>query len=145
MKSCIYEGTVAHARRDPMHRFEYKLFMMFLDLDELPHVFGKRFFWSNRWPNLAWFRRQDYLDEKKQSLAESVRDIVAQRTGRRPEGAIRLLTNLRYFGFMINPISLYYCFNSREEVEFVVAEVTNTPWGERHAYCLLYTSDAADE
>ena len=136
MNSSIYEGIVVHARREPQHRFQYRLFMMYMDLDELSDVFAKRLLWSTHFPNLAWFRRQDYLGGGNLDLAESVRDLVADRTGRRPDGAIRLLTNLRYFGFIINPISLYYCFNKKEEVEFVVADVTNTPWGERHAYVL---------
>ena len=136
MNSSIYEGIVVHARREPEHRFQYRLFMMYLDLDELPHVFDGRLLWSTRSPNLAWFRRQDYLGGGMQDLAKSVRNLVEEHTGRRPDGAIRLLTNLRYFGFVINPISLYYCFNRQEEVESVVADVTNTPWGERHSYVL---------
>ena len=58
-------------------------------------------------------------------------------SGARPEGPIRLLTNLRYFGHCFNPVSLYYCFDAPGiRVETIVAEVTNTPWGERHAYVL---------
>jgi DUF1365 family protein len=62
---------------------------------------------------------------------------VAARTGRRPQGPIRLLTNLRYLGHCFNPVSFYYCYDAGgERVAAVVAEVTNTPWGERHAYVL---------
>jgi DUF1365 family protein len=71
-----------------------------------------------------------------QPLADSVRDLVAAHTGHRPTGPIRLLTHFRYFGFAMNPISLYYCFDLDEQVESVVAEVTNTPWGEQHCYVL---------
>lgn len=136
MKSCIFEGTVKHERLQPSHRFSYRLFMVFIDLDELPQLFRDRWFWSARRPNLAWFRRKDYLGDAKIGLSESVRDLVCERTGIRPSGPIRLLTNLRYCGFMINPISMYYCFDSDEKIEFVVAEVTNTPWGEKHSYVL---------
>jgi DUF1365 family protein len=63
--------------------------------------------------------------------------LVAARTGSAPAGPVRLLTNLRYFGHCFNPVSFYYCFDEPgERVEAVVAEVTNTPWGERHAYVL---------
>ena len=58
-------------------------------------------------------------------------------TGRRPEGPIRLLTQLRSFGHYFNPVSFYYCLDAEGHcVDAVVAEVTNTPWGERHAYVI---------
>jgi DUF1365 family protein len=70
-------------------------------------------------------------------LADAVRDLVQQRTGWRPAGPIRLLTLLRNWGYYFNPLSLYYCFApATEDVEAVVAEVTNTPWRERHWYVL---------
>jgi uncharacterized protein len=144
LQSCIYEGEVRHRRRATVpHEFTYRLFMMYVDLDELPHLFRGRWLWSAGGPNLAWFRRGDHLGPRDQPLAEAVRDLVEARTGRRPAGPIRLLTHFRYFGFAINPISIYYCFNESERVECVVAEVTNTPWAERHSYVLEPTSNEA--
>lgn len=135
--SCIYEGVVRHRRTAPIeHRFQYRLFLLYLDLDELPTLFREHWLWSAARPNIAWFRRSDHLGPADQPLAESVRDLVMHRLGHRPCGAIRLLTHLRYFGCAMNPISLYYCFNRAEQLDFVVAEVTNTPWGEQHCYVL---------
>ena len=136
MNSCIYKGFVVHARRQPQHEFRYPLFLMYLDLDELPEVFSRSWLWSCNRPNFAWFRIQDFLPDSNKSLSESVRDLIEDRVGYRPQGPIRLLTNLRYFGFIINPISIYYSFDKNENLEFVVAEVTNTPWAERHCYVL---------
>ena len=67
-----------------------------------------------------------------------MRDAGAtEQTGARPQGPIRLLTQLRSFGHCFNPVSFYYCFDAGgERVQAVVAEVTNTPWGERHAYVI---------
>jgi DUF1365 family protein len=128
---------VVHRRFAPLpHVFRYRLFLLFVDLDELPDVFRGRWLWSAQRPNLAWFRRGDHLGPADRPLADSVRDLVAERTGQRPGGPIRLLTHFRYFGFAMNPISLYYCFDERERLEFVVAEVNNTPWGEQHCYVL---------
>ena len=107
--------------------------MAYLDLDELPRAFDGGLLWSARRPALAWFRRADHLGEG--DLAEAVRALVAERTGRRPQGPVRLLTHLRYFGHCFNPVSFYYCFEG-ERVEAVVAHVTNTPWGESHSYVL---------
>jgi len=138
VESCIYEGQVRHTRTRPaLHRFRYRLFMMYLDLEELPRVFGKRWFWSARRPALARFRRTNHLGPADQPLDESVRDLVHKETGERPSGPIRLLTNLNYFGYCFNPVSFYYCFRKDGcTLETIVAEVNNTPWGERDTYVL---------
>jgi DUF1365 family protein len=138
MNSCLYVGQVRHRRFKPRaHAFRYRLFQLYLDLDELDSVFRSRWFWSTRGPNLAWFRRRDHLGPRDQSLSKSVRDLVEAETGRRPRGPVRLLTHLRYFGYVMNPVSFYFCFDhDGETVDTVVAEVNNTPWGERHCYVL---------
>jgi len=138
MRSAIYEGWVRHRRFAPVsNAFRYRLFMMYLDLAELPHLFDRRRFWSVSRPNLAYLRRSDHLGDPNRPLDACVRDLVEARTGARPQGSVRLLTHLRYFGFGFNPVSLYYCFDSEDRnVATIVAEVNNTPWGEQHAYVL---------
>lgn len=138
LHSCLYEGAVTHRRDEPfVHAFRYRIFQVYLDLGELDRVFAGRWFWSTSRTALAQFRRSDHFGDPSQPLDRAVRDLVEARTGKRPGGPIRLLTNLRYFGYVINPISIYYCFDEPgERVEAVVAEVTNTPWGERHCYVL---------
>jgi DUF1365 family protein len=138
MHSRIYKGWVEHHRVAPVaHRFKYGMFMMYLDLAELPALFDRTPFWSARRPALAWFKRSDYLGAGDVPLDEAVRRLVCERTGRRPEGPIRLLTHLRYFGYCMNPVSFYYCFDSSgRTLETIVAEITNTPWAERHQYVL---------
>ena len=134
--SCLYTGVVMHRRQSPIaHEFRFPLFMAYLDLAELPGVFDGHPLWSARRPAPAWFRRADHFGDPALPLDEAVRRRVHEETGRRPEGPIRLLTHLRYFGYVFNPISVYYCFTPNgERVESLVAEVTNTPWGERHVY-----------
>jgi DUF1365 family protein len=111
--------------------------MAYLDLAELPWVFDEFPGWSARRPALARFKRSDYLGPAERPLADCVRAAVVERGGEAPVGPIRLLTNLRYFGHAFNPVSFYYCFDEADErVESVLAEVTNTPWGERHSYLL---------
>lgn len=144
--SCLYEGHVRHRRFEAVgHEFSKRLFLAYLDLDELPTLFRGRWLWSADRPNVAWFRRRDHLGSVGLPLSEAVRELILVRTGKRPAGPIRLLTHLRYCGFAMNPISLYYCFDTEERLEAVVAEVNNTPWGERHCYVLEGTSfpDAA--
>lgn len=130
MRSALYAGTVTHRRRTPVaHVFRFRLFMPYLDLAELPGALRG----VPRW--LARFRREDYLGDPAVPLDEAVRDLVEERLGFRPAGAVRLLAHLRSFGHCFNPVAFYWCFApDGERIEAVVAEVTNTPWGERHAY-----------
>ena len=142
MRSALYEGSVRHRRLGGReaggsltYEFRHRLFMAYLDLDELPRVLDGGLLCSARHPALAWFRRADHLGDG--DLAEAVRELVAERTGRRPQGPVRLLTHLRCFGHNFNPVSFYWCFeDDGERVEAVVAHVTNTPWGESHSYVL---------
>jgi uncharacterized protein len=135
--SCVYEGEVRHRRFTPrQHCFRAPLFMMYLDLAELPRIFERYWCWSVDRANLACFRRADHLGPAHEALEVSVRKLVKELTGCYPAGAIRLLTHFRYFGYVINPISVFYCFNEQEQLEFVVCEVTNTPWKEQHCYVL---------
>ena len=110
--------------------------MVYLDLDELDSAFRGRWLWSARRPTLAWFRRADYLGPVDLPLDEAVRRRVEEQTGVRPSGPIRVLTHLRYFGFLFNPATFYLCFDEDESLEAVVLEITNTPWGERHSYVM---------
>jgi DUF1365 family protein len=111
--------------------------MMYLDLDELPTLFNRYWLWSVKRPNLAFFDRSRHYGDPGLPLAECIRDLVQADSGQRPAGPIRLLTHLRYFGHGFNPVSFYYCFDEQDEnVEYIVAEVNNTPWGEQHCYVL---------
>ena len=138
MNSRIYKGWVRHRRMAPTrHQFRYRMFMLYLDLAELPQLFDGTPCWSARRRALAWFKRSDYLGSPDKPLDEAVRDLVEARTGKRPGGPIRLLTHLRYFGYCMNPVSFYYCFDAAgDHLDTIVAEITNTPWKERHQYVL---------
>lgn len=136
--SCLYEGWVRHRRFQPVeHQFTYRMFMPYFDLEELPELLDRYWFWSARRFNLAWFRRSDYLGDPDVPLITSVRSLISERTGKVQSGPVRLLTNARYFGFGMNPVSYYYCFDANDQfVESVIAEVTNTPWNETHCYVI---------
>jgi len=138
VKSRIYEGVVRHRRVSPRHHeFHYRVAMPYLCLDELPDIFSTTRFWSARGPALAEFRRSDFLGDPALPLQDEVRRRIHEVTGAVQSGPIYLLANLRYFGYVMNPIACYYCFNDDEtRLEYVVAEVNNTPWNERHSYVL---------
>ena len=138
MHSCIYVGRVQHRRFSPTeHRFRYGLSLVYLDLEEVPGLLhgGCGLYQGHFSPGS--FRRDDHLGDAATPLADSVRELVAAKTGDRPVGPIRLLTQLRRYGYYFSPLNLYYCFDRNgSEVQSVVAEVSNTPWREMHCYVL---------
>jgi uncharacterized protein len=136
--SAVYEGTIRHRRFEPIeHSFRYRLFLMYLDLGELPEVLDPYPLFSARRAAPARFRREDFMGDPARPLDECAREAVEAATGARPSGPVRLLTGLRYFGHSFNPVSFYYCFDEAgKRVEAVVADVENIPRGERHPYVL---------
>jgi DUF1365 family protein len=138
LNSCLYVGSIRHRRHEPRdNRFSYRLYMTYLDLAELPQLFEPFLFWSAKRSAPVCFKRKDYHGDPAVPLDESIRQLVTSHTGKRPDGPIRMLTHLRYFGYTFNPVSFYYCFDAAgENVRTIVAEITNTPWKERHAYVL---------
>src|SRR3954453_2007711 len=127
--SAVYAGAVRHKRLAVKERsFEHAIAMAYVDLDELPTLLGGKLASSR--PGVARFRRSDYFGEG--DLAKAVREAA----GVTVDGPTRVLTQLRSLGRCFNPVSFYYCFNEDEELEALLAEVTNTPWGERQTYVL---------
>jgi DUF1365 family protein len=128
--SAFYEGTVSHRRHSVReHAFRYRVSMAYLDLDEVAGLRMAR----------GRFRRSDHIGDPRQPLEETVRAIAGPGA---PQGPVRVLTNLRTLGHCFNPVCFYYLFEpDGETVGAVVAEVTNTPWGDRHPYVLRREGD----
>ncbi len=137
-ESCLYVGWVEHHRVYPIdHRFRYPIRYFYIDVEQLDAVSSmSRFFSHTRIAPLR-FRRRDYYGDPQKSLADSIRGLIRDRKSVDCSGPIYMLTNPRYLGYAMNPVSFYYCFNSTgERVEHIVAEITNTPWEERYCYVL---------
>jgi DUF1365 family protein len=141
--SAIYTGTLGHHRSAPVeHRFEHRIGMLYLDLDELPDVIEQSRLWSATRRAPGRICRADLVGDPAVALDRAVGDEVQRQTGQRPAGPIRLLTMPRTFGRCFNPLTVYYCFDAAgAHVEFVLAEITNTPWRERHCYALTPQGD----
>ncbi len=137
MTSVIYSGWVQHRRLQPRaHSFRYRVFMPLLDLDEMAEFLERCPGWSARRWALARFKREDFFGDPSIPLKEALLDEVERQGGTRPDGKVLMLANLRYFGFLINPISCFYCFSADGTLQYVVAQVTNTPWNEHCLYVL---------
>ncbi|NQY42903.1 MAG: DUF1365 domain-containing protein [Legionellales bacterium] len=136
MDSCIYEGIVTHTRFFPRkHFFKYRLFMMFVNINNLEEKIDKYLFWSSNKFNLAYFKRSDHMGDATEALAISVKKFIQDGAKQKFDGDIYLLTHFRYFGYCFNPVSFYFC-TENNLIKFVIMEVNNTPWGEQHCYLL---------
>lgn len=139
LRSAVYEGQLRHRRFGPgaTHEFSYRVAMPLLFLDEIDSVMAMHPLWSSRLPAPVWFRRDDFMGDPGIPLQREALDRVEETLGSRPGGPVALLANVRTWGFLFNPISLYYCSGAGgAAVEAVVAEVENTPWHERCSYAV---------
>lgn len=157
--SAIYEGSVRHRRNLPkLHQFDFRFFMLLLDLDELDVIFRRRWFWSTRKWALCRLVESDhlkaYINDPEDGTGSS--SSKAPSTGLKQRalavltdhgidaatiGPVRLLTQLSYLGFTMNPVSFFYCYDlAGEKVKAIIAEVNNTPWGEQHLYVIPSTA-----
>ena len=131
----IYQGTIAHTRFSPKsHKFMYKTNMLYLDLDELQDAFVGKLFWSYNKPNLASFYRSDFYGAKKVTIKKSIQSLLLKKINLNLKGKVFLLTTIRYFGLVFNPVSFYYCFDESSNIQAIVSHITNTPWNEKYAY-----------
>lgn len=133
MNSALYRGHVRHRRFMPVeHQFSYRLFMLLIDPDELPQLrsVGIR---EGKF-SAASFCAADYLGGG--NIREQAQARIAELTGERLTGRVMLLTQLRYFGCSFNPVNFYYLYDEQEQLRWMLAEVRNTPWNERHTYAV---------
>ncbi|MEH6447060.1 MAG: DUF1365 domain-containing protein [Oleispira sp.] len=144
LNSAVYRGDVRHRRFKPVsHEINHPIFMLYLDLDELPELFKRYWFFSAGKFNLSSFNRDDYLNPNIADLKLAVIDKVAEALGAVANeiSSVRMLTNVRYCGHSFNPVTFYYCYNQCDKLLSIVAEITNTPWDERHCYVLPIASN----
>lgn len=124
----IYSGEINHRRFTPKeNKFTYSACYYFINLSTLKETFRIPLLFSLNSPGILSFWEKDYLSEK------TVRESIQKETGKICTGPIRLLTNISYFGLCFNPVSFYYCYSQDDSVlEYIVSDITNTPWGEKH-------------
>lgn len=138
MASFLYLGQVRHRRKRPkLNAFTYPLFMPLIDLDEIEQLSSSvRFFSLNRF-NWAQLKRSDYLADMPQfCLKEAAIAKLKELTGYECHGKVQMLGQLRYLGIYFSPINCFYCYNPDGELDYLLAEVSNTPWLEKHYYAV---------
>ena len=134
MISSIYNGTVIHKRFKPKnHFFKYKIFTFLIDLSELNYLNKKiKFFSYNRF-NLLSFYEKDHGDRDGSSLVQWVKKNLDDNNINSESVKIRLLCYPRIFGYVFNPLSVFYIYDINEKLICILYEVKNT-FGEQHTY-----------
>ena len=147
MNSCLYFGEVSHHRKAPRkHDLSYDIYMAHLFLDEVDDVFKGRWFWSANRSNLGGFQRSDYHRPEITDLADAVRQTMSDQLRKEISGPVSIITHLRTFGYCFNPVSFYFFWNEeRTRPTALMAEITNTPWGERYAKCFEWETSPDSE
>lgn len=134
MQSALYKTTVYHLRHLPRrHEFRYGGYSCLFDLDELAELDQRHWFFSMNRPNLISFQDKDYGSGGNKPLKEHVRDLLGGAGYRERPARILLLTQPRVWGYVFNPLSVYYCLDEQDHLAAVIYEVNNT-FGDRHSY-----------
>jgi len=140
--SAIYQGQLIHLRHlAPIHQFKYSMRLMLVDLDELPTLIGSTKFWSMR-GGIANFDRRNFVPNTLLDIKSAVIEEIRAQLSKHFCGTIFMLAAPEIFGIGFNPLTLFYCF-AQDRLQYIVAEVRNTPWMERHCYVLDMTSNAS--
>ncbi len=136
--SGIYFGNVRHRRfGDIPHRFNYQIYMMGIDLDELKSISDKSLLFGQSWFNPIRFCEKDYLKSDPGTLKERIGRKVHSLGGDwDSKNRVVMLIQCRCFGLYFSPVNFYFCYDEGEQCRLMMAEVSNTPWRERHYYLI---------
>jgi DUF1365 family protein len=141
LRSSLCEGWISHERRDPpRHAFRYRVFLTLLDLDELPQLDRSLRLFGHGRARPVSFRDRDHLAATGRGIRADLEDAVRNAGHALPGGRVELLTHCRIFGYVFNPVSVFYCYDRAGRLELAVAEVNNT-YGDRHCYVLPVEGD----
>jgi len=133
--SGLYPGVVAHARLRPRrHALSYRIFMLLLDLDELPALDRRLRVFSLARFNLVGFDPRRHGDGSDTPLKRQVEARLAA-AGIAHGGPVRMLAMPRILGTGFNPLTVYFCHRPDGALSAILYEVNNT-FGERHSYLI---------
>ncbi|MFQ3338719.1 MAG: DUF1365 family protein [Colwellia sp.] len=156
--SHIYLGNVIHRRFSPKkHSFDYRLFMLALDLSDVEKSEGSLGVFGFSWYRPLRFVAKDYLKENLKeksknnlasdpsSLTGRIRDKVQVLAGHADIKRIVMLVQVRCFGIYFSPANFYFCYDHNDQCTQMLAEVSNTPWNERHYYLIDLLNEQLDK
>lgn len=137
LSSAVYSGEVRHRRfGDKPHRFNYGMYMMAIDLDELDSVCQQSLVFGNKWYNPIRFCEKDYLKSEPGTLKQRISNKVQQLGGKWQGEKVVMMAQCRCLGIYFSPINFYFCYDTQGDCQYLLAEVSNTPWNQRHYYLI---------
>lgn len=136
MNHAICTGHVYHARRDQAnHAFHYSLYMLLVDLRDPTLSDCRNPYINTKWYSPIRFKENDYLPGENESLEKRVHTKLHELGAEQPVSKILLLTQARCLGLYFSPVNFYFCYPKNDDnCRYLLAEVSNTPWNERHYY-----------
>ena len=141
INSSIYNGQVIHKRFKPkIHYFKYNVFSLLIDLSELDQLDKKINLFSYNRFNLVSFYDKDHGDRNGTSLIEWVNKNLEKNKISTQNISIKLLCYPRIFGFVFNPLSVFYVYDQSKQLIAILYEVKNT-FGEQHTYIFRVEED----
>ena len=147
IESAIYKGKVYHQRFKPtQHKFDYDIYLFWLKLEsnELEALSSSLTHFSAHDRARVRFKREDYLGDASVSLKQAVLERMTElNDGITLKGDVFMLGQLRMWGLYFSPVNFYYLRNTEGKYTHMLAEVSNTPWNERHHY--LVNLDTQDD
>ena len=140
--SCIYSGFVTHERFKPKkHFFRYNTFSLLVDLNEIENIEKKIKFFSYNKLNILSFHNIDHGSRDGSSLTDWVKKVLKKSKINLKLGKIQLLCYPRFFGYVFNPLSIFYCYDKNLKLKAILYEVKNT-FNEQHTYVFRCTSSS---
>ena len=146
IQSGVYKGQIRHRRFSPTsHQFSYQLSMFTIDLDELPLLTNTHRLFGTCWYHPIRFREKDYLKNEPGELKQRIVNKVVSLGGQWDGHKVVMIAQCRSLGLYFSPINLFYCFDADGSCNWMLAEVSNTPWNKRHYYLVNINSDQLTE
>ncbi|RDX35840.1 DUF1365 domain-containing protein [Kangiella sp. HD9-110m-PIT-SAG07] len=150
LSNSLVKGWVRHRRYEPRpHQFDYDMKWTLLDLDNVEEQFSQSRLWSIEKAGLVSYRAKDFHQGPRSNPSEkypkatkqNIINSIMQQKGKEFSGKVYMMSHLRNYGYNFNSVCFYYCFNTDQNLAYIISEITNTPWGERHSYIF----DCADD
>lgn len=148
IQSCVFAGNVRHRRFKPkQNSFDYRLYMLALDVDEVTQNKLSTPLFGLSWYKPIRFVEKDYIKGEPSSLKHRIKDKVTQLGGSWPDGRVIMLVQARCFGLYFSPANFYFCYDkdNPDICRYMLAEVSNTPWNERHYYLIELSTELSTD
>ncbi len=134
MQNQYCTGHVVHHRQHPKkHRFKYHMSWCLFNLSQLDQTIKNNRWFSLNAFNLISIKNKDYINDEQVSIKDKIHDYLVSQTQHPFDGQVYLFTHPRFLGCGFNSVNFYLCYENKQ-LSYIVSEINNTPWGQKHLY-----------